>query len=131
MADIDNLVEQISNLTLLEAAQLKDALEETLGVTAAAPMAMPAMMPGMMGDGGSAAAEVVEEKEDWNVVLKDFGAKKIDVIKAVRKLTDLGLKDAKEMVEGVPSTVLELVPKDTAEAAKADLEAAGAVVELT
>lgn len=133
MADIESLVEQISSLTLLEAAQLKDALEETLGVTAAAPMAaMPAMMPGMMAaDGGGAAAEAVEEKEDWNVVLKDFGAKKIDVIKAVRKLTELGLKDAKEMVEGAPSTVMELVPKETAESAKATLEEAGATVELT
>lgn len=133
MADIEKLVEDISSLTLLEAAQLKDALEEKLGVTAAAPMAMPAMMGGMVGGGAAAAEEAApaEEKEEWNVVLKDFGAKKIDVIKAVRKLTELGLKDAKELVEGAPNNIMELVPKETAETAKAELEAAGATVELT
>jgi len=132
MADIEKLVDEIAGLSLLEASQLKEALEERLGVTAAAPMAggfaMPAMMAG--GDAGAAAA-VEEDKTEFNVILKDFGAKKIDVIKAVRKLTDLGLKEAKDLVEGAPSTIMEEIPKETAETAKAELEAAGATVELS
>lgn len=124
MADLEKIVEELSELTLLEAAQLKDMLEEKWGVTAAAPMAMGAMP--MM----AAAAEEEEEKTEFNVVLSDIGPKKIQVIKAVRGLTDLGLKEAKDLVEAAPSTVMEGVPKDVAEDAKAKLEAEGASVEI-
>jgi large subunit ribosomal protein L7/L12 len=126
MANLEKLVEELSALTLLEAAELKNLLEEKWGVTAAAPMAM-AAMPGMM---IAAAAEEVEEKTEFNVVITDVGPKKIQVIKAVRGLTDLGLKEAKDLVESAPSLVLEGVPKEAAEDAKAKLEAEGAVVEL-
>jgi large subunit ribosomal protein L7/L12 len=126
MADLAKLVDQLSELTLLEAAELKSMLEEKWGVTAAAPMAMGAM-PAMMAAG---AAEAEEEKEEFNVVITDVGPKKIQVIKAVRALTDLGLKEAKDLVESVPGTVLEGVPKDAAAEAKSQLEAEGAVVEV-
>ena len=126
MADLEKLVEELGSLTLLEAAQLKEMLEEAWGVTAAAPMAM-AAMPGMMAADGGAAEE---EKTEFDVVLTDVGPKKIQVIKAVRSLTDLGLKEAKDLVEGAPSTVLEGVPKEMADDAKAKLEAEGAVVEV-
>ncbi len=124
MADLEKIVDELSGLTLLEAAQLKDMLEEKWGVTAAAPMAMAAMP--------MIAADVAEEEEktEFDVVLTDVGPKKIQVIKAVRALTDLGLKDAKDLVEGAPSTVLEAVPKEMAEEAKAALEAEGAVATL-
>jgi large subunit ribosomal protein L7/L12 len=125
MADLEKLVEDLSELTLLEAAQLKDMLEEKWGVSAAAPMAM-AAMPGM----GMAAAEAEEEKTEFDVMLTDMGPKKIQVIKAVRTLTDLGLKEAKDLVESAPSAVLEGVPKEVAEDAKATLEAEGASVEV-
>ena len=128
MADLGKIVEELSGLTLLEAAELKTMLEEKWGVTAAAPMAM-AAMPGMMA-GGAAAAEV-EEKTEFDVVITDVGPKKIQVIKAVRGLTpDLGLKEAKELVESSPSLVLQGVSKDAAADAKAKLEAEGAVVEV-
>lgn len=126
MADLEKLVEELSGLTLLEAAQLKDMLEETWGVTAAAPMAV-AAMPGMI---AGAAAEAEEEKTEFDVVLADMGPKKIQVIKAVRTLTDLGLKEAKDLVESAPSTVLEGIPKEAAEDAKATLETEGATVEI-
>ncbi len=126
MADLDKLVEELSGLTLLEAAQLKQMLEEKWGVTAAAPMAM-AAMPGMVAGVG---AEAVEEQTEFSVVLTDVGPKKIQVIKAVRGLTDLGLKEAKDLVEGAPSPVLEGVNKETAEDAKTKLEAEGAVVAI-
>ncbi len=126
MADLDKLVEELSGLTLLEAAQLKQMLEEKWGVTAAAPMAM-AAMPGMVAGVG---IEAVEEQTEFNVVLTDVGPKKIQVIKAVRGLTDLGLKEAKDLVEGAPSPVLEGVNKETAEDAKTKLEAEGAVVAI-
>ena len=129
MADLEKLVEEIKGLTLLEASELVKALEEALGVSAAAPMAAMPMMAGAMP--GVAAAEEAEEKTEFDVVLKEFGAKKIQVIKAVRKLTNLGLKEAKAVVDGAPSTVLEAVSKEAAEEAKAELEAEGAVVELT
>ncbi len=127
MADLDKLVEEISKLTLLEASTLVKMLEERLGVSAAAPVAM-AMMPAA----GPAAAEapVEEEKTEFTVVLKDVGEKKIEVIKAVRKLTNLGLKEAKDLVEGAPATVLEAVSKDVAESARAELQGAGATVEI-
>jgi large subunit ribosomal protein L7/L12 len=123
MAELEKIVEEISQLTLLEAAELVTMLEDKLGVSAAAPVAMAAMPM-------AAAAEEVEEKTEFDVVLKDFGDKKINVIKAVRKLTSLGLKEAKDLVEGVPTPVMEQVSKDAAEEAKAELEAAGATVEL-
>ncbi|HEC23190.1 MAG TPA: 50S ribosomal protein L7/L12 [Chloroflexi bacterium] len=126
MADLEKLVEELSELTLLEAAQLKEMLEEKWGVTAAAPMAI-AAMPGM-GAGEGAAAE--EEKDEFDVVLTEVGPKKIQVIKAVRGLTSLGLKEAKDLVESAPSVVLEAVSKETAQDAKAKLEAEGATVEL-
>lgn len=127
MADLDKIVEELGQLTLLEAAELTKKLEEAWGVSAAAPVAM-GMMPGMM-PGGAAAAEEVEEKTEFDVVLTDIGAKKIEVIKAVRALTNLGLKEAKEVVEGL-GTVLEGTGKEAAEEAKKSLEEAGAAVEI-
>jgi large subunit ribosomal protein L7/L12 len=127
MADIEKLVEEISALTLLEASQLKTALEDKLGVKAASGGGM------MMMAGPAAAAapvEEVEEQTEFNVILKDVGPKKIDVIKIVRALTNLGLKEAKELVEGAPSTVLEQISKDAAADAKKKLEEVGAGVEL-
>ena len=125
MADLEKLYEELSALTLLEAAELKQLLEDRWGVSAAAPVAMAGMMPGM-----AAAEEEVEEQTEFDVVLKDHGAKKIQVIKAVRALTDLGLKEAKGVVEDTPSTILEAVSKEAAEEAKAKLEAEGATVEV-
>ena len=127
MADLAKIVEQLSNLTILEAAELKTMLEEKWGVTAASGGGMMMMAPGMM---PGAPAEEVEEKTEFDVVLADVGPKKIQVIKAVRALTNLGLKEAKELVEGAPSTVMEAVSKETAEDAKGKLEAEGAKVEL-
>lgn len=126
MADLDKLVEEISKLSLLEAAELVKKLEEKLGVSAAAPVAMAAMPVAA----AAAAAEPEEEQTEFTVILKSAGEKKIEVIKAVRKLTNLGLKEAKDLVEGAPSTVLESVPKDVAEAASKELKEAGAEVEV-
>ena len=123
MADLEKIVEEISELSLLEAADLVKMLEEKLGVSAAAPMAMAAMP-------AAAAAEPEEEQTEFDVILKEIGPKKIEVIKAVRQLTALGLRDAKDLVDGAPSTVLEATAKESAEDAKAKLEEAGAVVEL-
>ncbi len=123
MAELEKLVEEVSKLTLLEASELVKMLEEKLGVSAAAPMAMAAMPM-------AAAAEPAEEKTEFDVVLKDFGAKKIDVIKTVRKLTGLGLREAKNLVESAPTTVMEQVAKEAAEDARVQLEEAGATVEL-
>ncbi len=125
MADIAKLVEELSSLTVLEVAELKTLLEEKWGVTAAA---MPAM--GMAGMMPAAAAEEVEEQTEFDVILKDFGHKKINVIKAVRKLTSLGLKEAKDLVEGAPAPVQEAVSKEAAEEAKKLLEEAGATAEI-
>lgn len=132
MADIAQLVEEIAGLTLLEASELKKALEEKLGVEAATGGMMMPMMGGMMGGAAAAAApaEEVEEQTEFTVVLKDIGPKKIDVIKVVRQLTNLGLKEAKELVEGAPSNVMEDVGKDIAEDAKKKLEEVGAGVDL-
>ncbi|MBN1439052.1 MAG: 50S ribosomal protein L7/L12 [Anaerolineales bacterium] len=124
MADIQKLVDELSKLSVIEAADLAKALEEKWGVTAAAPVAV-AMAPGA---GGAAAAE--EEKTEFAVILKDAGAKKIDVIRVVRQLTNLGLKEAKELTEAAGSKVLDAVTKDVAADAKAKLEAAGASVEV-
>ena len=125
MANLQNLVEEISALSLMEAAELVKMLEAKLGVSAAAPVAMMGMMP------AAAAAEVeeVEEQTEFNVVLKDFGPKKIEVIKVIRQLTNLGLKEAKELVESAPTNVMEAVAKEVAEDAKAKLTEVGAVVE--
>ena len=124
MADLQNLVEELSKLTVLEAAELSKLLEEKWGVSAAAAVAVAA--PG----GGGAAAAPVEEKTEFTVVLAAAGDKKIEVIKEVRALTGLGLKEAKDLVEGAPKNVKEGVSKDEAEKIKAQLEKAGAKVEL-
>lgn len=126
MADIQSLVDQISGLTLLQAKELKEALEDKLGVKAAVGGAM------MMAAGPAAAAvvEEVEEKTEFDVILKEVGPNKINVIKVVRALTNLGLKEAKELVEGAPSTVMEQVGKDASADAKKQLEETGAVVEI-
>ena len=124
MANIEELVEQISNLTLGEAAELKTALEDKFGVTAAAPMAV--AMPGA--GGGEAAA--AEEQTEFTVELTEAGSQKINVIKAVREITGLGLKEAKDLVESAPSPVKEEVSKDEAEEVKKKLEEAGAKVTL-
>lgn len=121
-ANVEALVEQISALTLLEASELKKALEEKFGVTAAAPMMM-AAAPG-------AAAPAAEEKTEFDVELTEGGAQKLNVIKVVREITGLGLKEAKDLVEGAPKLVKEAVPKADAEALKKKLEEAGAKVSL-
>ena len=129
MADLEKLVDELSSLTLLEAADLTKMLEEKWGVSASAAPAM-AMMPGMMGGaGGGAAVEEVEEQTEFDVVLTDVGPKKINVIKEVRALTSLGLKEAKEVVDGL-GKILEAVSKEAAEEAKGKLEAAGAKVDV-
>ena len=125
MADLDKLVEELSKLSVLEAAQLVKKLEESWGVSAAAPVAMAAVAAAP-----TAAAEPVEEKTEFDVVIKDAGPKKIEVIKTIRQLTSLGLKEAKDVAETSGSKVLEAVSKEAATDAKAKLEAAGAVIEL-
>ena len=128
MADLNKLVEEISGLSLIEAAELVKLLESKLGVTAAAPVAMAAMP---MAAGPAAAAAPVEEKTEFNVVLKAAGEKKIEVIKAVRQIvSSLGLKEAKELVDTAPQPVLQGVSKDAANDAKAKLETAGASVVI-
>ena len=123
MADLSKLVNDLSSLTVLEAAELAKLLEEKWGVSAAAAVAAAAV-------GGAAAAAPVEEKTEFTVVLAAAGDKKIEVIKEVRALTGLGLKEAKDLVEGAPKNVKEGVTKDEAEKVKAQLEKAGAKVEL-
>jgi large subunit ribosomal protein L7/L12 len=122
------IVEHIKGMTVLELSNLVKTLEEELGVSAAAPMMMP--MGGMPGAAGGAAAEEAEEKTEFDVILTDFGDKKIQVIKAVRQITGLGLKEAKELVEGAPKPVREGVAKDEADKAKALLEEAGGKAEI-
>jgi large subunit ribosomal protein L7/L12 len=124
MADLAKIVDDLSSLTVLEAAELSKMLEEKWGVSAAAPVAVAAA------GGGAAPAEAVEEKTEFDVVLTDAGAQKINVIKEVRAITGLGLKEAKDLVEGAPKTVKEAVAKADAEKLKAQLEAAGAKVDL-
>ncbi|MEE4193120.1 MAG: 50S ribosomal protein L7/L12 [Halieaceae bacterium] len=121
----EDILEAIANMTVMEVVELISAMEEKFGVTAAAAVAVAA--PGAGGDAGAAAAE---EKTEFDVVLTSFGANKVAVIKAVRGLTGLGLKEAKDAVEGVPSVLKEAVSKADAEAAKKELEEAGATVEL-
>jgi large subunit ribosomal protein L7/L12 len=122
MAKVEEALDIIKGMTILELRDLNSAIEEEFGVTAAAPVAV-AVAP-------ADAGAVEEEKDSFTVTLKDFGANKINVIKAVRTLTTLGLKEAKDLVESAPVAVREDVPKDEAEAAKATLEEAGATVEL-
>jgi large subunit ribosomal protein L7/L12 len=121
---ITNIVEEIKTLTILELADLVKAVEEEFGVSAAAPVGVVAVA------GGAAAAPAVEEKTEFDVILTGFGDKKLNVIKAVREITGLGLKEAKDMVEGCPKPVKEGVSKEDAEKIKADLEASGATVEI-
>jgi large subunit ribosomal protein L7/L12 len=123
----DDLISAFEGMTVLELKEFLDAFEEKFEVTAAAPVAV-AAMPAAAGDGGVAAA--VEEKDEFDVVLVSAGAQKIQVIKEVRGLTSLGLKEAKDLVDGAPANVLEAVEKEAAEKAKEVLEAAGATVEL-
>lgn len=128
MADIQKITEEISSLTLLEASALVKALEEKLGIKAAAPVAMAAMaVPGAAAGGEAATAE---EKTEFDVVLTGFGDKKIQVIKVVRELTGLGLKEAKDLVEGVPKPVKEGVSKDEAANVKKKLEEAGGTADI-
>ncbi|HJO72006.1 MAG TPA: 50S ribosomal protein L7/L12 [Rhodospirillales bacterium] len=124
MSDLEKIVEDLSSLTVMEAAELSKLLEEKWGVSAAAPVAAVAAA------GGAPAAEAAEEKVDFDVILTTFGEKKINVIKEVRAATNLGLKEAKDLVESVPAAVKEGITKDEAEEIKKKLEEAGATVEL-
>lgn len=123
MADLDKLVEALSELSVIEASELVKKLEDSWGVSAAAPVAMVATA-------AAADDEPEEEKTEFDVIIKETGPKKIEVIKALRQLTSLGLKEAKEMAETVGTIVMEAVGKEAAEEAKAKLEAAGAVIEI-
>jgi large subunit ribosomal protein L7/L12 len=126
MATKEEILDSISALTVLELKELLDSFEERFGVTAAAPIAVAAAAPA----GGGAEAAAVEEQDEFDVVLTDSGAQKIQVIKVVRELTSLGLKEAKDLVDGAPKAVLEKATKEAAEAAKAKIEDAGGSVEL-
>jgi large subunit ribosomal protein L7/L12 len=123
---VNQILDAIEKMSVMELVELKKALEEKFGVTAAAPMRMGAM-PAM---GGGAAAAVVEEKTEFDVILLEAGAQKIQVIKVVRELTNLGLKEAKDLVDGAPKAVKEAVTKDEADKVKAKLEEQGAKVEI-
>ena len=123
----EDLIEEIKTMSVLDLAEVVKALEEEFGVSAAAPVVIVASGPGAGGDAGAA----VEEQTEFDVVLKDIGANKISVIKAVRELTPLGLKEAKDLVEAAPKPILEGASKDDADAAKSKLEEAGAVVEVS
>ena len=123
MADLNKIVDELSNLTVMEAAELSKLLEEKWGVSAAAPVAVAAA-------GAAPAADAAEEKDSFDVVLAASGDQKINVIKEVRAITGLGLKEAKDMVDGAPKTLKEGVKKEEAEEMKTKLEAAGAKVEL-
>ena len=126
MATKEEILDSIANMTVLELSELLKEFEEKFGVTAAAPVAVAAAAPA----GGGGAAEAEEEKDEFDVVLTEAGDKKIGVIKEVRTLTNLGLKEAKDLVDGAPSTILEKASKEDAEKAKASLEEAGGKVEL-
>jgi len=126
MADLEKLVEELSKLSVLEAADLVKKLEEKWGVSAAAPVAMASSAA----PAAAAAAEPVEEQTEFDVVIKDAGAKKIEVIKVIRQLTSLGLKEAKDVAETAGSKILEAVSKEVANDAKSKLEAVGAVIEV-
>jgi len=126
MSVVEELVEKISSLTLLEASELKKALEDKFGVTAAAPV----IMGGATGGAPSAGAQAVEEQTEFTVILADVGASKINVIKAVKNATGLGLTEAKALVESAPKPVKENIPKADADKLKTELETAGAKVEI-
>ncbi len=127
MADLGTIVEQLSALTVLEVAELGKMLEEKWGVSAAS--AAPVMFAGAM-PAGAGAADAAEEKTEFDVILKEVGDKKINIIKVVRKVTDLGLKEAKDLVDNIPSTLKEGVTKEEAEALKKEFEEAGGTVEI-
>jgi large subunit ribosomal protein L7/L12 len=132
MATVEQIVEDIKSLNVLEISQLVKSLEDTFGVTAAAPMmmgAMPAAAPAA-GGGAAEAAPAAEAKTEFDVILKEIGPNKINVIKVVRELTSLGLKEAKDLVEAAPKPVKEGVTKEEAEAARAKLAETGAVIEV-
>jgi len=124
---VNQIIEAIEKMTVMELVELKKALEEKFGVTAAAPMMMGAMP---MMAGGAAAPAAVEEKTEFDVILQTVGEKKIQVIKVVRELTGLGLKEAKDLVDGAPKTVKEGISKDEAEKVKAKLEEQGATIQV-
>jgi large subunit ribosomal protein L7/L12 len=124
MSSKDTILEAIASMTVIELKELLDAFEEKFGVTAAAPVAV------AVAGGGAAAAPAEEEKDEFDVILKEAGAQKIQVIKVVRELTSLGLKEAKDLVDAAPKAILEKATKDDAEKAKAALMEAGAVVEV-
>jgi large subunit ribosomal protein L7/L12 len=128
MATKDEILDAISNMTVIELKELLDAFEEKFEVTAAAPVAVAAA--GAPAAGGDAGGDAAAEQDEFDVVLTEAGGQKIQVIKAVRELTSLGLKEAKDLVDGAPKPILEKASKDDAEAAKAKLEEAGATVEL-
>mgnify|MGYP001406671837 CR=1 FL=1 len=131
MAKTDEIIELIKGMTILELKELNDKIKDEFGVAAMAPVAVAAAgAPAAGGGGGGAAAAAEDEKTEWNVVLKDFGANKINVIKAVREVTTLGLKEAKDMVEAAPTNVKEGVEKGEAESIKAKLVEAGATVDI-
>ncbi|MDD5598244.1 MAG: 50S ribosomal protein L7/L12 [Victivallaceae bacterium] len=123
-AEMEKIISAVENMTVLELSKLVKALEERLGVSAAAPVAVAAAAP------AAAAAAVAEEKTEFDVILVGFGDKKVGVIKEVRAITGLGLKEAKDLVEGAPKAVKEAIAKDEAEKIKAQLESAGATVEI-
>ena len=126
---VQTIIDQVNGLNVLELSELSKALQEAWGVSAAAPMAV-AQVAGPAADGGAAAAAPSEEQTEFSVVLTDFGANKINVIKVVRELTSLGLKEAKDLVESAPKPVKEGVPKEEADSAAAKLKEAGATVEV-
>jgi len=129
----EEILEAIKGMTVIELSQLVKDMEETFGVSAAAPMMMGGMMPGMMpagGGDGAAAAAPEEEQTEFDVILTDFGPNKIQIIKIVRELTGLGLKEAKDLVEAAPKPVKQAVPKDEANAIKAKLEEQGAKADV-
>ena len=125
MADLEKIVDDLSSLTVIEAAELSKLLEDKWGVSAAAPVAVAAAAPGAGGDAAAA-----EEQTEFDVILASFGDKKINVIKEVRALTGLGLKEAKDLVEGAPKPIKEGVAKEEADEVKAKLEEAGATIEI-
>jgi large subunit ribosomal protein L7/L12 len=127
---VDQVLDVIKEMTILELKDLNDRIKDEFGITAAAPVAMAPMMGAPAAGGGEAAPAAAEEKTEFNVVLKDAGANKINVIKAVREITTLGLKEAKDLVEASPTNVKEGISKADAEAAVKKLQEAGATVEL-
>jgi large subunit ribosomal protein L7/L12 len=127
---VDQVLDVIKEMTILELKELNDRIKDEFGITAAAPMMAPMAMPGAPAAGDGAAAAPAEEKTEFNVMLKDAGANKINVIKAVREITSLGLKEAKDLVEAAPTMVKEALAKSDAEAAVKKLQEAGASVEM-